>query len=84
MEKNAILSALRFTSGNKDLTAKLLGISRSTLFRKLKSYKIEDSKLLEHWLSAQRELALWILKNDHEIRKVELDAEKLYSTHSAG
>lgn len=35
MEKKHILKALRQTGGNKELAAKLLGIGRSTLFRKL-------------------------------------------------
>ncbi len=62
VEKNAILAALSFTFDNKDLTAKLLGISRTTLFRKLKSYKIENSReMLDKWLNAQREVAETVL-----------------------
>ena len=37
MEKIHILKALQQTGGNKELAAKLLGIGRSTLFRKLTS-----------------------------------------------
>lgn len=65
VEKNAILAALSFTFGNKELAAKLLRISRSTLYRKLEEYKIpedlEARKELENWLMAQRELAELIL-----------------------
>jgi DNA-binding NtrC family response regulator len=40
MEKNAILSALAKTSGNMKLSAKALGIGRTTLYRKLKKYNL--------------------------------------------
>ncbi|WP_155890204.1 helix-turn-helix domain-containing protein [Peribacillus kribbensis] len=36
MEKQAILNNLEKFNGNKDLTAQHLGISRATLWRKLK------------------------------------------------
>ncbi|HZK43833.1 MAG TPA: sigma 54-interacting transcriptional regulator [Syntrophomonadaceae bacterium] len=39
-EKEAIISVLQQTKGNKQKTAELLGISRSTLYTKLKLYKI--------------------------------------------
>jgi len=38
-EKQAILQALQFTHGDQTLTARLLGIGRTTLYRKLKRYK---------------------------------------------
>jgi DNA-binding NtrC family response regulator len=38
MEKRAILNALRHTSGDKLLAAQLLGIGKTTLYRKLKEY----------------------------------------------
>ena len=44
LEKEAIIKALEEVSGNtgsKDKAAKLLGISRATLYRKLKEYEIE-------------------------------------------
>lgn len=70
VEKNAILSALRFTQGNRDLAARLLGIGRTTMYRKLEQFRIEnDAALLAQWLEAQRELALWILQNDAKIQK---------------
>ena len=40
IEKHTILEALKKTNQNRDEALKLLGISRSTLFRKLKKYKI--------------------------------------------
>lgn len=42
MERDHILKALRQTGGNKELAAKLLGIGRSTLFRKLAGF--DDTK----------------------------------------
>jgi len=43
MEKNFILQALRLTDWNVTEAAKLLGISRRTLHRKIKTYKIEPT-----------------------------------------
>ena len=40
MEKKAILSALRRTNGDKIMAAKLLGIGKTTLYRKLKEYSV--------------------------------------------
>lgn len=42
LEQRAILSALSETSGRQDSAARLLGISRRTLIRKLKSYRAHD------------------------------------------
>ena len=42
MEKQAILSALNQLNGDKLMTAKLLGIGKTTLYRKLKEYGITD------------------------------------------
>jgi len=64
VEKNAILAALSFTTGNKELAAKLLGIGKTTLYRKIKRYNINPenaNKELDKWLSAQREVAEAIL-----------------------
>ncbi len=41
LEKFAILQALRESDGNKSEAAKILGISRDTLYRKLKTYNLE-------------------------------------------
>ena len=41
MEKQAILMALRQTNGNKILAAKLLGIGKTTLYRKFKEYGVQ-------------------------------------------
>lgn len=42
MEKQAILAALNQLNGDKMMTAKLLGIGKTTLYRKLKEYGITD------------------------------------------
>ena len=40
LEKRAILQAIEITKGDRSLAADLLGIGRTTLYRKLKSYGI--------------------------------------------
>jgi transcriptional regulator with PAS, ATPase and Fis domain len=40
VEKRAILSALRYTKGDRGTAAALLGIGRTTLYRKLKEYEL--------------------------------------------
>jgi len=40
MEKNAIISALKKSGGNKKKAAEMLGISRASLYNKLKSFGI--------------------------------------------
>ncbi|HWX55172.1 MAG TPA: sigma-54 dependent transcriptional regulator [Verrucomicrobiae bacterium] len=42
MEKQAILAALHQCNGDKLTIAKLLGIGKTTLYRKIKEYKISD------------------------------------------
>jgi DNA-binding NtrC family response regulator len=42
IEKETILKALEHTGGDRAKAAKKLGIGRTTLYRKLKEYKIED------------------------------------------
>ncbi len=42
MERQAILSAIRILDGDKLLAAQLLGIGKTTLYRKLKEYGISD------------------------------------------
>jgi two-component system response regulator HydG len=42
MEKHAILSAIRILNGDKLQAARLLGIGKTTLYRKLKEYGIAD------------------------------------------
>ncbi len=42
MEKQAILNTLRQLDGDKMMAAKLLGIGKTTLYRKLKEYGISD------------------------------------------
>ncbi len=41
-EKERIMRALKQTDGNKKLAAKLLGIGRTTMYRKLEEYGISD------------------------------------------
>ncbi len=45
LEKQAILKALRQLQGDKLLAAKLLGIGKTTLYRKLKEYGLGDDLL---------------------------------------
>jgi two-component system response regulator HydG len=40
MEKKAILTAIRMLNGDKLKAARLLGIGKTTLYRKLKEYGI--------------------------------------------
>jgi DNA-binding NtrC family response regulator len=42
MERRAILSALDYTKGDRLMAAHLLGIGRTTLYRKLKEYQLGD------------------------------------------
>jgi len=42
LEKQAILGAIRTLNGDKLQAAKLLGIGKTTLYRKLKEYGIAD------------------------------------------
>ena len=41
MERKAILGALEYTRGDRAIAAHLLGIGRTTLYRKLKEYQLE-------------------------------------------
>jgi DNA-binding NtrC family response regulator len=41
IEKRAILEALQYTKGDHTMAAQLLGIGRTTLYRKLKEYRLE-------------------------------------------
>jgi two-component system response regulator HydG len=45
MEKQAILSTLRQLNGDKLTAARLLGIGKTTLYRKLKEYGVSDADL---------------------------------------
>jgi transcriptional regulator of acetoin/glycerol metabolism len=42
MERDAILGTIRQLKGDKLMAAKLLGIGKTTLYRKLKEYGIAD------------------------------------------
>jgi len=41
LEKNALIEALKITEGNVEQAAKRLDLSRATIYRKIKKYKIE-------------------------------------------
>jgi two-component system response regulator HydG len=45
MEKQAILTTLRHLNGDKLMAARLLGIGKTTLYRKLKEYGVTDQDL---------------------------------------
>jgi two-component system response regulator HydG len=45
MEKQAILATLRQLNGDKIMAARLLGIGKTTLYRKLKEYGVTDEEL---------------------------------------
>jgi DNA-binding NtrC family response regulator len=44
LERRAILRTLRETSGDKLAAARMLGIGKTTLYRKLKQYRVEQSE----------------------------------------
>jgi DNA-binding NtrC family response regulator len=44
VEKRAIIEALDYTKGDRGVTAALLGIGRTTLYRKLKTYNLDTSE----------------------------------------
>jgi DNA-binding NtrC family response regulator len=43
VEKRAILDAIRYTKGDRGTAAALLGIGRTTLYRKLKEYEVAEA-----------------------------------------
>jgi transcriptional regulator of acetoin/glycerol metabolism len=43
-ERNEILHAIQVTNGDKLMAAKLLGIGKTTLYRKLKEYEATDER----------------------------------------
>jgi DNA-binding NtrC family response regulator len=45
LERRAILDAIRYTKGDRTMAASLLGIGRTTLYRKLKEYGVETADL---------------------------------------
>ena len=45
VEKRAIMDALRYTKGDRATAAALLGIGRTTLYRKLKEYELEGQQI---------------------------------------
>jgi DNA-binding NtrC family response regulator len=51
VEKRAIIEALEHTRGDRTVAAMMLGIGRTTLYRKLKQYELpvvdEDSAIIQ-------------------------------------
>ncbi|NNN44709.1 MULTISPECIES: sigma 54-interacting transcriptional regulator [unclassified Vibrio] len=47
MEKNAIIHALKHHQGHLQQTAKALGVGRTTLWRKIRKYDIDESAIVE-------------------------------------
>ena len=43
LERKAILQAIEYTKGDRTIAAALLGIGRTTLYRKLKEYGIVET-----------------------------------------
>lgn len=43
-EKERIMRALAQTGGNREMTAEILGVSRTTLYNKMKEYGIVQKK----------------------------------------
>jgi DNA-binding NtrC family response regulator len=48
LERRAILRALRESSGDKLAAARMLGIGKTTLYRKLKQYEAQTSATITH------------------------------------
>jgi two-component system NtrC family response regulator len=46
MEKDHIQRVLRYVGGNRMKASEILGIGRKTLYRKLKSYEMEDEDMV--------------------------------------
>lgn len=44
LERRAIINALEYTKGDRAVAAQLLGIGRTTLYRKLKGYRLDEDK----------------------------------------
>jgi two-component system response regulator HydG len=44
LERRAILRTLRETNGDKLAAARMLGIGKTTLYRKLKQYQLEQAQ----------------------------------------
>jgi DNA-binding NtrC family response regulator len=52
LEKRYILETLRVTGNNKVLTCERLGISTTTLWRKLKEYGVTEKSMAEEEVAA--------------------------------
>jgi len=57
IEKRAILEALDYTKGDHSLAAHLLGIGRTTLYRKLKEYRLMTPDAMESKPMATADIA---------------------------
>lgn len=47
IEKTAVISAINYTKGNVQYARELLNVSRSTIYKLLKEYKVDYNKIRE-------------------------------------
>jgi len=52
-EREAVLRALRLTGWNKQAAAQVLGVAKSTLYRKIRRHQLEEPEPTQRLLSAR-------------------------------